>query len=73
MESCHLVGRPDLNLRDTVQTYNLDGIRVDTVPQVPKDFWTEYSQSASVYSIGEVFSDKQCYVASYQKKKKKYC
>ena len=79
VESCRLVGLPDLNqnhpfvrsklkdwVRDTVQTYNLDGIRVDTVPQVPKDFWTEYSQSAGVYSIGEVFSDKQCYVASYQ-------
>ena len=79
VESCRLAGLPDLNqnnpfvrttlknwIRDTIQTYGFDGIRVDTVPEVPKDFWAEYCQSAGVYSIGEVFNDNHNYVAGYQ-------
>ena len=79
VESCRLAGLPDLNQNhefvrstlkswvfDTVKTYGFDGIRVDTVPEVPKDFWAEYCQAAGVYSIGEVFNDNQNYVAGYQ-------
>lgn len=79
VESCRLAGLPDLNqnhpfvrstltkwIRDTIQTYGFDGIRVDTVPEVPKDFWVEYSQAAGVYSIGEVFNPSSSYVAGYQ-------
>lgn len=34
--------------------------------QVPKWFWSEYSQSAGVFTIGEVFNGDYNYVAGYQ-------
>ena len=40
-------------------------IRVDTVPEVPKEFWQEYTQAAGVYSIGEVFHSDRNYIARY--------
>lgn len=49
-----------------VQTYGFDGIRIDTTPEVPKDFWSEYTQSSGVFSIGEVFNGDPHYVSSYQ-------
>ena len=33
---------------------------------MPKWFWTEYSQSAGVFTIGEVFNGDFEYVAGYQ-------
>lgn len=55
VENCRLAGLPDLNqgnsyVRDYLKTwihnlvrdFNFDGIRIDTIPEVPKDFWTEY-------------------------------
>lgn len=79
METCRLANLPDLDqsnqfvrstlkkwIHDTVQTYGFDGIRVDTTPEVPKDFWSEYTQSAGVYSVGEVFNGDPAYVSGYQ-------
>ena len=79
-ENCRAFNLPDLDqsnpfvrstlkewIHGTVEKYKFDGIRVDTVKQVSKDFWTEYCQSASVYSIGEVFDEHNPgYVAGYQ-------
>jgi len=36
------------------------------VPEVPKDFWSEYTQAAGVYSVGEVFNGDFSYVGGYQ-------
>ena len=33
---------------------------------MPKQFWSEYTQSAGVFSIGEVFNGNPKYVAGYQ-------
>ena len=76
---CRLANLPDLDqsnsyVRSTlknwvhtmIQTYGFDGIRIDTTPEVPKDFWSEYTQSAGVFSIGEVFNGNPQYVAGYQ-------
>lgn len=40
-------------IHDTVNTYNFDGIRIDTVPYVPDDFWKEFAESAGVFQVGE--------------------
>ncbi|KXN88042.1 Alpha-amylase 1 [Leucoagaricus sp. SymC.cos] len=58
---------PDLNTEDSaivqtmnnwiknmVQTYNADGLRIDTVKHIRKDFWPDFVKSAGVFSIGEV-------------------
>ncbi|CAG8627167.1 14362_t:CDS:2, partial [Ambispora leptoticha] len=49
-----------------IKTYNFDGIRIDTVKHVRKDFWANYTKSAGVFSIGEVFDGNYGYVADYQ-------
>jgi len=79
VENCRLAGLPDLAqendfVRITLQswvsslvsTYNLDGVRVDTVPEVPLDFWFKFQHSASVYTLGEVFDGRVEYLAPYQ-------
>jgi len=36
-------------VKGIVDKYGFDGIRIDTIPEVPKDFWSEYGQSAGVF------------------------
>jgi len=79
VENCRLADLPDFNhenewvantlidwIRDIVQKYKIDGIRIDTIPEVPKWFWQKFSQSAGVYQVGEVFNGRMNYVSSYQ-------
>jgi len=74
-----LAGLPDLSqeneyvrgylkdwIKKTVSTYNFDGIRIDTIPEVPKDFWSEYGNSAGVFQMGECFNGDPSYVGPYQ-------
>lgn len=37
-----------------VKKYNIDGVRIDTVKHVRKDFWPDFAKSAGVFTIGEV-------------------
>ena len=80
-EVCRLANLPDLNqsnsfvrstlkswVNDTISKYGFDGIRVDTTPEVPMDFWAEYSRSAGVFSIGEVFNGNPQYVSGKELK-----
>jgi alpha-amylase len=53
-------------IKDLIKKYNIDGIRIDTVPEVPKWFWTEFANAAGVYQVGEVFDGRLEYVADYQ-------
>ena len=79
VENCRLSGLPDLNqdnsfvrsylmhwVRDVVQRYGFDGIRIDTVPEVPKDFWKEYGDASGVFAMGECFNGDASYVGDYQ-------
>jgi len=79
VENCRLCGLPDLKqendwvteqlvnwIHDLVQKYNLDGIRIDTIMEVPKWFWDKFRQSAGVFQIGEAFNGDPGYVADYQ-------
>lgn len=79
VEVCRLANLPDLDqsnsfvqstlvswIHNTVTTYGFDGIRVDTTAEVPKSFWYQYSESAGVYSMGEVFNGDPEYVSGYQ-------
>jgi len=52
-------------IKDTIQKFNFDGIRIDTVPHVKKDFWKEYAQAAGVYQVGEVLNGNIGYVSYY--------
>lgn len=65
IENCRLASLSDLKqendwvrtkllewIRNLVQKYKLDGIRIDTVPEVPKWFWRQFQDSAGVYAVG---------------------
>jgi len=54
-------------IRNLVQKYNFDGIRIDTIPEVPKDFWAEFGQASGVFQMGENFNGNDGYVGDYQK------
>lgn len=49
-----------------MQKFDFDGIRIDTIPEVPKDFWAEYGASAGVFQMGECFNGDPAYVGPYQ-------
>ena len=48
-------------------TIPVDGLRIDTVRQVPKKFWSGFNKAAGVYCVGEVFDGDAELVGSYQK------
>ncbi|KAF8916966.1 glycoside hydrolase superfamily [Mucidula mucida] len=48
-----------------VKEYSIDGIRIDTVKHVRKDFWPDFASSAGVFTIGEVLNGDTSYVANY--------
>ena len=49
-----------------VEEYGFDGVRIDTVKHVRKDFWPAFVRSAGVFSIGEVLHGSPAYVGAYQ-------
>jgi alpha-amylase len=65
IENCRLAKLADLKqendyvrttllswIRDLVNKYHIDGIRIDTIPEVPKWFWAQFSQASGVYTVG---------------------
>ena len=79
VENCRLCELPDLKqendwvteqlvnwIRDIVKKYNFDGIRIDTIMEVPKWFWDKFRAAAGVFQIGEAFDGRLEYVADYQ-------
>ncbi|GMH39594.1 hypothetical protein BSKO_07492 [Bryopsis sp. KO-2023] len=78
VEHCRLSGLPDLDqnnpyvrsqllewIEELVKKYKFDGVRIDTVPLVEKDFWAEFSKAAGVFTIGEVFDGRIERLATY--------
>lgn len=79
VQHCRLAGLPDLNqdnpyvrqylkdwVHNLVQTYDFDGIRIDTIPEVAGQFWKEYGEAAGVFQMGECFNGDPNYVGPYQ-------
>lgn len=78
IESCWIAGLPDINTRNPevrsalnqwigwfVDEYGFDGLRLDTVKHVEKDFWPDFAWSSGVYTIGEVWDGNPEYLAGY--------
>jgi alpha-amylase len=78
VENCQIANLPDLNtqsstIRTLFQTwikwlvteYGFDGIRIDTVKHVEKNYWPGFVSAAGVYAIGEVFDGGPDYLAPY--------
>lgn len=81
IENCRIAGLPDVKTQDSrirkvyqdwirwlVNEYKFDGVRIDTVKHVEKDFWPPFAQAAGVYTIGEVFSGDPDYLKGYADK-----
>ena len=52
-------------IKALVGNYTIDGIRIDTVKHIRKDFWPAFASSSGVYTIGEVLHNETGYVAGY--------
>ncbi|CRL19393.1 Glycosyl hydrolase, family 13, catalytic domain [Penicillium camemberti] len=79
VENCRIADDlPDVNTQSTeirelfqtwvkwlVTEYGFDGLRIDTVKHVEKDFWSAFSSAAGVYTIGEVWDGDPTYLAGY--------
>ena len=79
VQNCWLANLPDLNqsvgfvsnglltwVSQIVQKYSIDGLRIDTCPEVPMTFWAQYSKAAGVFTICEDFNGSIPDNASYQ-------
>ncbi|KAK7461278.1 hypothetical protein VKT23_008454 [Stygiomarasmius scandens] len=52
-------------VKNLVSDYGIDGLRIDTLKHVRKDFWPDFASSAGVYTVGEVFIGNTSYAAPY--------
>ncbi|KAJ5756500.1 hypothetical protein N7533_006043 [Penicillium manginii] len=79
IENCRIASDlPDVNTQSSeiqalfqkwvkwlVTEYGFDGLRIDTVKHVEKEFWSAFSSAAGVYTIGEVWDGDPDYLAGY--------
>jgi len=78
VENCRLADLPDLKqenpfvrktllswIRDLVNKYSIDGLRIDTIPEIPVDFWKEFVPASGVFCMGEVYSELASYIKPY--------
>ncbi|KAK7432932.1 hypothetical protein QQZ08_000403 [Neonectria magnoliae] len=78
IEQCRIAGLPDINTQSSeirtlfqnwiswlVDEFSFDGVRIDTVKHVEKDFWPGFVSAAGVYTIGEVFDGNPSYLSGY--------
>ncbi|GAB1519184.1 alpha-amylase [Rhizoctonia solani] len=64
-ESQNVVNTYNSWIKNLTSFYNIDGIRIDTVKHVRKDFWPEFVKSSGVFAIGEVLSNETDYTGDY--------
>ncbi|KAJ7473969.1 glycoside hydrolase family 13 protein [Mycena latifolia] len=64
-EDATIVATLNTWIKDTVAEYGIDGVRIDTVKHIRHDFWSDFTASAGVFTLGEVLSDNATYAASY--------
>ncbi|ELR05958.1 hypothetical protein GMDG_01920 [Pseudogymnoascus destructans 20631-21] len=51
---------------DLVSNYSIDGIRLDTVKHVPKEYLTQFQEAVGVFVTGEALDGDPAYVPGYQ-------
>lgn len=65
-ENDYVVSTLNSWIHDLVLDYGIDGIRIDTVKHIRKDFWPGFNTAAGVYSVGEVANGDAGYTCPYQ-------
>lgn len=64
--SSHSRASAKIPLYPETHRYIVDGLRVDTVKHVQKDFWPGYNKAAGVYCVGEILDGDPDYTCPYQ-------
>ncbi|KAI0042477.1 glycoside hydrolase family 13 protein [Auriscalpium vulgare] len=52
-------------IHDLVKNYTVDGLRIDTVKHINKDFWPAWVEAAGVFTMGEVLINDTDYAAPF--------
>lgn len=52
-------------IQSLVREYGIDGLRIDTLKHVRKDFWPTFAAFSGVYTVGEVYDGDTAYVRDY--------
>ncbi|KAL2312666.1 Alpha-amylase [Schizosaccharomyces pombe] len=52
-------------IRDLIQTYHFDGLRIDTAKHVQKEFYPPFIAAANVFAFGEVYHGDPKFIAKY--------
>ena len=53
-------------MKSLAATFAIDGLRIDTVKHVQKEFWPGFNKAAGIFSLGEVLDGDPSYVCPYQ-------
>ena len=53
-------------ISNLIQTYSIDGLRIDTVRNVNQDFFPGFVSAAGTYAVGEIFDSRTTTVCPYQ-------
>ncbi|KAL1610180.1 hypothetical protein SLS60_001845 [Paraconiothyrium brasiliense] len=65
-ENTQVAGEMNAWIKTLVSSYNIDGLRIDSVKNVNKDFFLPFCQSAGVFCMGEVSEGEANYTYPYQ-------
>ncbi|KAJ6606573.1 glycoside hydrolase family 13 protein [Mycena vulgaris] len=65
-ENPNVVSKYSEWIADLVETYSIDGLRIDAAKHVKKSFWPGFVKSAGVFCMGEVFDPTVPTVADFQ-------
>nr|AOR81607.1 alpha-amylase [Phaffia rhodozyma] len=65
-ESTSIVAYMNTWIKTLVSDYSIDGLRIDTVKHIRKDFWPGFASSAGVFTMGEILDGSVAYNAPYQ-------
>ncbi|KAF2119657.1 Dioscin-alpha-L-rhamnosidase precursor [Lophiotrema nucula] len=66
-ESQEVVSKMNTWIKSLVSNYSIDGLRIDSVKNVNKDFFPGWCGSAGVFCMGEVSEGEATYTYPYQK------
>ncbi|KAJ7445782.1 glycoside hydrolase family 13 protein [Mycena galericulata] len=65
-ENTDVVSQYSSWISDLVQTYSIDGLRIDAAKHIRASFWPAFAKSAGVFCMGEVFDPSVANVAEFQ-------
>ncbi|OSC98372.1 glycoside hydrolase family 13 protein [Trametes coccinea BRFM310] len=64
-EDSNIVSTMNSWVSTLVSNFSVDGVRIDTVKHVRKDFWPDFAKASGVFTIGEVLHNETGYVSAY--------